>query len=886
MTTSTRILPGATKVRARAGAAGARLFAPAILMALSGGAALMFQVLWIKQLTLIVGVEVHAIAVAVSAFFLGLAAGSAWLGRKADRTARPLRLYAGIEAGIAVLAVTVTLALAHGAALFAQVEQRAALLAWLAVVVAVGVAPFLMGGTLPVLLRAVGAGRIGRAGATLYAANTAGAIVGALLPAFLLIPALGVQGTAWAAACLNLAAALGAWTLDRHRLIDIPSDPTHAPLQARGETAPGRVARAGRKTAMPAPMTAAAQVHASRADPVARVAVLLYACAGAIAMGYEVLWSQMVVPFMSTRAFAFSIVLAVYLAGLAIGAALYARWETRDPWRSFGLLIAGAGVVALLEAALLGRWLIGLQTTAEMTVLAWTGSGLAGMSARFLVAATAVVLLPTVLLGAAFPAVLRIAVPADRRGQGAGLVLCANTLGGIAGTALTAFVFLPVLGAVRSLALLALLACAIGIAAVWRTRAMTGSAAAQPRRERQAMPWARALVLGMLAVTLVVGLFLPADHLARLLPGAQGANLVFYEENRGGTVAVVERGEGERHFRRLYIQGVSNSGDAMPSLRYMRLQALLPLIVHAGEPHSALVIGYGTGITAGALSRYPALERRVVAELLPAVLHAGPRFAGTYGAATDPGLDRRLRDGRRELLASGEHYDLITLEPPPPSAAGVVNLYSRDFYRLAAGRLNDKGIVAQWLPLPTQNIDDTRALVASFIAVFPHATLWTTELHEMLLVGSLQDMPLDADRIAARLRIPAVRTALAEVGVMSPGALLATWVTDRAGLARFAGTTPAVTDDRPAIEYATWVRPRELTRTLPALLDLRTAAPVAASDQALLADMARERGALDLFYTSALAAYDGDRGAWARNAPALARLSRDNPYLRWFMGGE
>lgn len=846
-------MPAAATARVQAEAAGARLFAPALLMALSGAAALMFQVLWIKQLTLIVGVEVHAIAVAVSAFFLGLAAGSAWLGRRADRAARPFRLYAFIEAGIAVLAILVTVALAHGAAPFAQVAQHAALLAWLAVVLLVGGAPFLMGGTLPVLLRATGAGRVGRAGATLYAANTGGAIAGALLPAFLLIPALGVQGTAWAAACLNLAAALGAWMLDRQWPAGGVAPDTHAAQTSKAAAVARR------------------RVQSGSLDAPARLAVLLYACAGAIAMGYEVLWSQMVVPFMSTRAFAFSIVLAVYLAGLAIGAAVYARWETRDPWRLFGLLIAGAGLVALLEAALLGRWLIGLQTTAEMTLLAWTGSGLAGMSARFLVAAAAVVLLPTLLLGAAFPAVLRIAVPPERRGHGAGMVLCANTLGGIAGTGLTAFVLLPWLGSVRSLALLALLACAVGIVAVWNG----GRTAA-----------ARAATLGMAMAALVVGVLLPSDHLARLLPGAQGAHLVFYEENRGGTVAVVERGEGERRFRRLYIQGVSNSGDAMPSLRYMRLQALLPLLVHAGEPRSALVIGYGTGITAGALSRYPALDRRVVAELLPAVLHAGPRFAGTYDAATDAGLDRRLRDGRRELLASNDRYDLITLEPPPPSAAGVVNLYSRDFYQLAAARLHPQGIVAQWLPLPTQNIDDTRALVASFIAVFPHASLWTTELHEMLLLGSMQAMPLDADRIAARFGIPTVRAALAEVGVMSPAALLATWVTDRDGLIRFAGATAPVTDDRPAIEYATWVRPRELTLTLPALLALRGDPPMAPGQAPLMPAIAGERRALNLFYDSALAAYAGDRSVWARNAPTLARLARDNPYLRWFVGGD
>ncbi|MDR6599906.1 putative membrane-bound spermidine synthase [Achromobacter deleyi] len=821
------------------------LWQAAVLLALSGAASLIFQILWIKQLSLIVGVEVHAIAAAVGAFFLGLAAGSWVLGRRADLSERPFLLYAGIEAAIAVLGVGVTAILALGAPAFARGEAFSPLLAWLAVVLVVGIAPFFMGGTLPVLLRATGAGRVGRAGATLYAANTGGANIGALLPAFLLIPALGVHGAAWAAASLNLVAALGAWSLDRKH------------LPAAGDAPPPRV----KSPALALPRDA-------------RAALGLYAAAGAVAMGYEVLWSQMVVPFMSTRAFAFSIVLAVYLAGLAVGSALYARCERwlGEPWRVFGFLVAGAGLIALIEAALLGRWLVSAQSLVEASILSWTQSNMAGMAGRFTVAASAVVLLPTLLLGAAFPAVLRIAVPAERRGQGAGAVLASNTLGGIAGTAVTGFVLLPYLGTVRSLALLTVLACCIGVVAIWRAQASS--------------PLAKGLGAAFAGAAVILGVAMPVDHLARLLPGAQGGNLAFYEENHGGTVAVVEQGKGDRRFHRLYIQGVSNSGDAMPSLRYMRLQALLPLIVHAGEPRSALVIGYGTGITAGALSRYSGLQRRVVAELLPGVLHAAPLFKGSYGASTDPGLEVRLKDGRRELLGSADRYDLITLEPPPPSAAGVVNLYSQDFYALASSRLNPQGIVAQWLPLPTQNLEDTRALVASFINVFPHATLWTTEFHEMLMIGSMAPLPLDTARIAARFTDPKVKTALAEVGIASPAALLATWVTDRDGLARFAGSTPAVTDDRPAIEYATWVRPREVVRTLPALLSERSEPPLTSMDADMAQDIDRERSVLDVFYQSALAAYEGDRDGWARNGARLAAASRDNPYLRWFTSGK
>jgi len=818
--------------------AGAGMVVAGGLLALSGTASLIFQILWIKQLSLIVGVEAHAIAVAVSAFFLGLALGAWRLGRRAATSARPLRFFAALELGAAALGVAVTAVLARAAPAFAAYDG---ILAWVLLFVVVGMTPLLMGATVPAMLRAVGGAAAARAGGTLYAANTAGAIAGALLPAFVLIPALGVSGTAWAAAAFNLAAGAGAWLWSRR-------------AQA-AEAAP-------------------AAVPVGPLDGEARLAIALYGAAGALALGYEILWSQMVVPFMSTRAFAFSIVLAVYLAGLALGAAVHARVGHRlgDPWRVFGFLGALAGVVALVEVALLGRWLVQAQTWAEMAAWRATDSRMAGMSARFALAGLVVVFVPTFLLGAAFPAVLRIVAARASAARAAGALLAANTLGGIAGSLLTGFVLLPVFGVVRTLAGLALAACLVGAAAVWRA----GGAAAQ----------ARGIALALVPAVAMIGWTLPPDHLARLLPGGQGAALLFYQETHGGTVAVVERGEGERRFRRLYIQGVSNSGDAMPSLRYMRLQALLPLIVHTGEPRSALVIGYGTGITAGALSRHPDLRKRVVAELLPGVVAAGPLFKGTYGASQDPGLEIRLRDGRRELLASRERYDLITLEPPPPSAAGVVNLYSQDFYALAAQRLQPGGIVAQWLPLPTQNLEDTQALVASFLAVFPHATLWSTEVHEMLLVGSMQPMPLDARRIAARMAQPALRDALAEVGVNGAAGLLATWVTGRAGLERFAAGTAAVTDDRPAIEYATWVRPRELTRSLPALLALREPPPLLGAAPALDTAMQRERAVLDLLYRAALSAYRGDREAWARDAVALGRGAGDNPYVNWFLAGQ
>lgn len=803
----------------------------AALLAASGAAALVYQVLWIKQLSLVVGVEVHAVSIAVSAFFAGLAAGGWWLGRFADRVARPLRLCAALELGIAALAIATTVLLARAAPWFLSLQSTVGPLAWALPLVLVAAPAFLMGGTLPVLLRAAdpGEGRVATTGGRLYAANTGGAIAGALLAPFVLIPWLGVQGSALAAALANVAVAAFARLLDR--------GPAAVPTAVAGEPAGSRMALA------------------------------LYAVAGGLALGYEVVWSQAIVQFMSTRAYAFAIVLATYLAGLVIGSALAARHadRTRQPWSLFGLLVAAAGFVALAEVVALGAWLPAWQSAAARAV--GTEAPLAAMSARFVVAALSIVFVPTLLLGAAFPYALRLAVGPGRIGSGVGRVVAVNTVGGIAGTLLVGFALVPALGLVRTLAVLAIAAAAVGVVA-----------------SRQSQGRLRYAVPALALVTLVTAVLAPPDRLAALLAEARGGKLVAYEESRGGTVAVIEQAAGQRTFRRLYIQGVSNSGDTMTSLRYMRLQALLPLIVHRGEPKSALVIGLGTGITGGSLLAWPGLERREVVELLPAVVRAVPNFAGNFDLAGDPRLAIRVRDGRHELLGNPQRHDLITLEPPPPSAAGVVNLYATEFYALAASRLQPGGLVAQWLPLPTQNDADTRALVQSFLAVFPHATLWTTEFHEMLLVGSMDPIELDLARIRQRFTEPAVAQALGAVGVATPEALLATWVTDRAGLVRYAGDVPAVTDDRPAIEYAPWVRREEFPMTLSNLVELQTEPPVAGGDAAFGEAVKAERATLMAFYRAGLAAYIGDRRGWAQEMNTVMRADGSNPYYRWFGG--
>jgi spermidine synthase len=280
---------------------------------------------------------------------------------------------------------------------------------------------------------------------------------------------------------------------------------------------------------------------------------------------------------------------------------------------------------------------------------------------------------------------------------------------------------------------------------------------------------------------------------------------------------------------------------------------------------------------------YPSLERRVCVELLPAVVRAASLFQGNFDVARNPRITLRLRDGRHELLRTNERYDLITLEPPPPDAAGVVNLYSSDFYAICRDRLARHGLFAQWWPLALDD-DSSRSLVRSVLDVFPHVSLWTTEMHETLLVASMEPVVLDAERIAARFEQPAVRTALAAGGIDSPAALLATYVTDRAGLERFAGDAPPVTDDRPRLEFAGWGRAGELDRVVSHVFSVRRDPPLVHVDAALRDAIDAERRTLTTFYQAVLHHYAGEPDQAARRLEQVAEAAPGNPYYRWFTG--
>jgi hypothetical protein len=154
----------------------------------------------------------------------------------------------------------------------------------------------------------------------------------------------------------------------------------------------------------------------------------------------------------------------------------------------------------------------------------------------------------------------------------------------------------------------------------------------------------------------------------------------------------------------------------------MEMMGRLPMLLQS-DPRRALVICFGTGQTANAV-REEGLESLDVVELNPAVLKMAPLFASNRGVLDDPRVRAIVMDGRAWLRRADRRYHVITLEPMPPHFAGMNALYSKEFYEIAARKLEPDGVLAQWLPFHLVPPFYAASAAATFLAVFPDSILW------------------------------------------------------------------------------------------------------------------------------------------------------------------
>ena len=762
------------------------------LFFLSGFCGLVYEVVWMRQLSLAFGSTLPAVSTVLAAFMAGLGLGAMLAGRLGDKLRRPLRVYCMIEVGVGLLGLAMTAAFFH-------LEGLSRLLEWASggapgVLVATRVAVFLlllalptllMGATLPVLTAALMRLQPGlvQAVSRLYGFNTAGAVVGCLATDLLLIPHLGVLQTGVVAALVNFTVAfLGfrAWSIKEPRL------PGPAP----------------RSSAPPAPRSPGPPTPRSSRAPLWLGLALL---TGACSLALEVLLTRILLSLTGSRVYAFSAMLAVFLAGLAAGSLLLApRILPRrgHPASLFRLAL----LTSLTGAGVFGALLVCLRLKQVMawlsTILPDPGIGYYSPT-QALVASSLVMLLPTVGLGAIFPVLIRLFK--EQAGVGnspaVGRIYAVNTIGCMVGSLAGSFLLLPLLGTQHGLLLIGSLLLAAGLLLWWLP--------AEPSTPRRGLDGTAARAGLTAAMLLGAGLIwlLPAGTLAHEIylqdVHARGARLLYFSEGQNETVVVTEQMElGRPLFRRLITNRESMSTTDLPAQRYMKLMAHLPALF-TPSPRKALLICYGVGNTLHGLTRHAELERILVVDISAEILSLSHFFATTnHDAMDDPRVRTRAADGRHFLVTTEERFDVITAEPPPPAARGVVNLYSLEYYRLVRRRLNPGGTFAQWLPVKQLPPWEALTLIKAFVEVFPHATLWSGESSELILLGSDRPLRQPLPRLLARTRRPLLARDLESIGVRDVFDLLATISMDGAELRRRARDVPPCSDNHPSMEYA------------------------------------------------------------------------------------
>jgi len=734
------------------------------LVALSGAAGLCYELLWIRALGRHFGTSTPAITTVVATFMAGLGLGYLWFGRRADQSTQPFRLYQQLELCIAVTGLAVSLFLLRGGSWLDALARLCAAAGPLSLPCTIIVLALFMlipttamGGTVPVLASALARdGQASRALSLLYASNTLGALAGALCPDFVLISRFGMTVTACFAAAANLVIALA---VQRFARVDMPLEAAAA--------------------------TPEQEIGAAHLSPERAMALVLSACIGFCALGLEVLWSRTLQHWAAALVTSFAVLLAVYLAALALGAFATERLAARAT-RPLTAACVLTTVTAL--AAALPLWAAPAWRDLERDF--WPRPegirrvGLAHEAIDALLHASFLELTACFTMGATFPFIAAAWLAGGRAGARSGQLFIVNTFAGVLGTLFVGFWWLPQLGEQASyLAIALVLACVAGLCALLVAR-LEGSRVA-----------AVSGVLGLAAV-MAVTVLLPQSQLFRA-HFRSGGHVVAVQQGATTTAAVAARFMyGEPHYLELLTPGVSMSNTRGEARRYMSVMAHAAMLT-AAQPKRALLICYGVGNTAHALLAHPELERLDVVDTSSEVLALSPHFASARGQ--DPLRDPRTHvfvdDGRHHLITQDVRYDVITAEPPPPNYAGVTNLYSRELYRVARERLAAGGVITQWLPVFQLSDNDVRAMIAAFVAELPHTALLYGWEQQLVLIGSKEPLHMRSASDAALSR------ELQASYIGGSDDLLGSVIQTDAELRALVRDTNALSDDRPTLQY-------------------------------------------------------------------------------------
>ena len=785
---------------------------------ISGAAGLIHEVVWTRLLRHIMGNTVYSITTVLCAFMGGLALGSFVGGRIIDRRSDPLRVFAILEGIIALYCLALPW-LINGAEpvyrFFYQYTQNSpyifALTRFFFSGLLLLVPATLMGASLPVLARffANASGRIGWSVGTVYGINTFGAVLGTVIAGFVLIPSFGVTKSIYAACILNAAVAVLAYMLFR-----LTASWPEQPVLAQAGKAENRVKEKSKDKKKNKFFSKMKFSNVPYTQPSQKALLLIlagYGLAGFSSLVYEIAWTRVLSLLIGSSTYAFSMMLAAFILGLAIGSTVCAKFVDRisNPLRALAVIEVVVGLSALAMVPVFGS----LPFVIASMITRFMGSFWQLQIAEFFIIFL-MMLIPTLLMGAAFPIANRIIAYRDEKiGRTVGTVYGANTIGTIIGSFVGGFVFIPLLGIQNTIFTAAAINIAVGIF-FWGMHRPFQKA----KRVKTAViaAIATAVVIAIIpkwdASHMSYGPFYAASRLdedsapstASMKKFAESLKILFYKEGVDTTVTVKQDPDG---IISLSVNGKSDASTGMEDFLTQGMLAHVPLMLH-NDPKSALVIGLASGITLGTAGLYP-LESLDCVEISP-VMKEASRFFNEYNhnILSDPRVRLITADGRNHLSLTDKRYDVIISEPSNPWMAGVADLFTKEFFELCRNRLNPQGIMCEWLHLYNMDAETFRSIVYTFYSVFPNATIWKPAYGDILLIGSPGNIAVDYSGILKRMANPAIASDLKRIKLDSPNVFLGRLMMGPAGIKQLSKGAVLHTDDNALVEFAA---PRAMT---------------------------------------------------------------------------
>jgi len=709
------------------------------LLFCSGACALIYQTVWMRQFRLIFGASTLATAAVLSIFMGGLGIGSALLGKRADRHPNPLRFYGNLELSIAATAALSQLLLWLIAKIYFGIGGSvtlglffATLLRLILATIVLAAPTFLMGGTLPAVARTVESnddeGR--RRVALLYGANTLGAVIGTLASTFFMLEALGNRRTLLVAVLLNALVGIVA------RNIPSPGPaPRDHPLPVGGGS---------RDAVLPLP---AGEGRGEGPTLVLAAAALV----GFVFLLMELVWYRMLAPLLGGTTFTFGLILAIALLGIGLGGAAYAFWSGRAR-----ATVGGFALTCSLEAVAIAiPFALGDRLAIQTNLMRSLGAiGFGGFVISWTLLTFVVVFPAAFIAGIQFPLLISLLGRGEEAvGRHVGLAYAWNTAGAIAGSLAAGFGLLPLLTAPGAWRLAIILLALLGITATVMARRVAPAAIA-------VLAIAATFALGPTALWRHSGIGAGrAEHPESINTTREWVNssrrsLVWDVDGRESSVALVDTAD------YAFIVNGKADGSARGDAGTQVMAGLVGAILHP-NPRRALVIGLGTGSTAGWLGAVPTIQRVDVVELEPAVLRVARACSPVnHDVLHNPKVHIRIADAREVLLAARDRYDIIFSEPSNPYRAGIASLFTEEFYRAASARLNGNGIFLQWLQGYDVDSQTIRTIYATVCAVFPHVETWQTDTGDLLLVATQNRVIYDFDFLRDKVRREPFRSAL------------------------------------------------------------------------------------------------------------------------------